>query len=222
MDAGAFSQDSVVKAAEGLVLILVDCTQRGANAELNKKYKVTGYPALVFTDSNGEKKETLSGAQGEAALLATFKKANKEYSRHAAWQKSVDSALELGKKETKPVLLFVGDPNSQLSILMQGFFVQDGAEKALTPFALARLELQKKKRSKKDKSAKDETLKKLKVTKGPMMLLLDPLAEDPLKKPLIKASSIKSFKKFKKQLEKAEKAWKKQQKKRAEEAAGEK
>ena len=48
MSTVVFSDDSVVKAAETLVPIHVDCTQRGAHAELLKQYNVTGFPTVLF------------------------------------------------------------------------------------------------------------------------------------------------------------------------------
>jgi hypothetical protein len=56
LSAGAFSDDAVVKAsADKVVPILVDCTKDGQNKELQAKYKVEGYPTLIFVDPATEK-----------------------------------------------------------------------------------------------------------------------------------------------------------------------
>ena len=56
MSAGAFSDDAVVKAsADKVVAVYVDCTKPDQNKELQEKYKVEGYPTLLFVDPAAEK-----------------------------------------------------------------------------------------------------------------------------------------------------------------------
>lgn len=48
----------MVKASEKLTRILIDCTQPGQNADLQQKYKVQGYPTILFLDVDGNPLES--------------------------------------------------------------------------------------------------------------------------------------------------------------------
>lgn len=45
----------VKAAADKVVAVYVDCTKDGQNKELQAKYKVEGYPTLLFVDPSTEK-----------------------------------------------------------------------------------------------------------------------------------------------------------------------
>ena len=192
----------VLKAAENLSLILVDCTKSGSNSELMSKYSVRGYPTIVFATPEGKAVGQLQGRDAQAVAMQ-FGQHAKKHTRTAAWAESVETAVKAAKKDTKPIILFVSDKRNPKSTVFESFFVHTGSKETLKDFALARKEVDK----------KDAMLKKLGLKKV-SIVLLDPTAEDPLAKPY-KRISAKSPAKFQKELQKALKKWKKDQAKKA-------
>ena len=53
LDAGAFSHRDVIKASRNLVLVMLDCSQKGRYTALKKRAGVTGYPTVIFCDPKG-------------------------------------------------------------------------------------------------------------------------------------------------------------------------
>ena len=76
MERGAFSNDAVVTAAKkGVVSILVDCNWGKANTDLSSKYKIRGYPTIIFVDKNGKVLEP--GSRRPETLAGQFEKHSK-------------------------------------------------------------------------------------------------------------------------------------------------
>jgi len=61
LDAGAFSDDEVVKQSERFHRALVDCTDKEFFREMTKKYGLSGLPTLAFFDGEGKKIDEISG-----------------------------------------------------------------------------------------------------------------------------------------------------------------
>ena len=80
LDAGAFSNREVIKAAKNLVLVLLDCSQKGRYADLKKRARVTGYPTVIFCDPKGSIVGKLRG-RSPADVARQFKDLEKRYSR---------------------------------------------------------------------------------------------------------------------------------------------
>jgi thiol:disulfide interchange protein DsbD len=61
LDHKTFSQEKVVRAAEGMVALKADLTQTGSEAvdHLRKTYEIRGVPTVVFIDRNGNEKRDL-------------------------------------------------------------------------------------------------------------------------------------------------------------------
>ena len=73
MERGAFSDKKVVAAAKkGVISILVDCNWGRANKDVSGKYKVRGYPTILFINSKGKVIE--SGSRNAKRLTAQFEK----------------------------------------------------------------------------------------------------------------------------------------------------
>ena len=53
-------------------MIYVDCTKRGAYADLLRAYSIRAYPTLIFADSDGEIVEALVGGAPARQLVAKF------------------------------------------------------------------------------------------------------------------------------------------------------
>ena len=77
MDAGAFSNDEVVKASEGLVRILVDGDR---DSKLFDKYGVESMPTLLYLDPDGKKVGEMT-KRSPADLKAEFEEIAKKHSR---------------------------------------------------------------------------------------------------------------------------------------------
>ena len=77
MDAGAFSDASVVKASEGLVRILVDGDR---DDKLFTKYGVESMPTLLYLDPDGKKVGEMT-KRSPADLKAEFEEIAKKYGR---------------------------------------------------------------------------------------------------------------------------------------------
>ena len=73
MERGAFSDANVVAAAKkGVICILVDCNWGKANTDLSTKYKVRGYPTILFVDKDGKISDR--GSRRAETLASQFTK----------------------------------------------------------------------------------------------------------------------------------------------------
>ena len=70
----------MIKAAKGLVLVLVDCTDQNKNTELKKRARVTGYPTVVFCDPKGSVVGRLRD-RSPAGVAKEFQNLVEKYSR---------------------------------------------------------------------------------------------------------------------------------------------
>lgn len=70
-----------MKASKKLVLVLVDCTQRGSNRDLIESYEVSGFPTVVFADPDGTKVDEFVGAEEADLVREKFERVAAEYSR---------------------------------------------------------------------------------------------------------------------------------------------
>ena len=159
MDAGAFSDDEVVKSAEGFIRILADW---GKHADLRTKYGISARPSVIFLDSEGKKVGQM--ASRDAKEVATqFTEISTKYQNGPKWVADADAALKQGKDEFRPVgLLFVDDgPKSRIfqNILGHPSFTKEILERisfAKVPY-----------------SKESDTCKKWKVRYAPTLLLID-------------------------------------------------
>jgi thioredoxin-related protein len=66
LSAGAFSDDKVVEASKQVMPIFVDCDWGKKNKDISDKYKVRGYPTVIFTDPEGKELEHLGKRDAES------------------------------------------------------------------------------------------------------------------------------------------------------------
>jgi hypothetical protein len=86
LPATPFENPAVTKAVKESGLSLVKVPATPANAELARKYNLTGAPALVICAPNGEALTMLGGSQFTmATILATLKTIREDY---AAWKRA--------------------------------------------------------------------------------------------------------------------------------------
>jgi thioredoxin-related protein len=74
MNKKTFSHEKVGQYAnENYIAYRIDA-EKGKGPKLARKYKVRGYPTIVFFNSEGEKVKTVSGYQGPDAFLSLLKR----------------------------------------------------------------------------------------------------------------------------------------------------
>ena len=170
----------MVKAAKDVQLVLVDCSSK-MPPELKEKYKVSGLPALIYTDSEGTAVGSMRD-RSASGLINDFKKLVREHTKKAAWAKSLEEGMKTAKKKDLPLLIFVADEKKQGSNYVQSFFINEDIKDVLDGFVMVRLNYEK----------GDKTCKKI-GAKGLTVYVYDPKSDDPFKRPIsrIKAKSAK-------------------------------
>ncbi|MHC4470244.1 MAG: hypothetical protein ACYS99_04705 [Planctomycetota bacterium] len=189
-----------MKVAEGLVAIMVDCSDRSAYPDLKRKYGVSGFPGIFFTDPDGKVVGKLGDRSAEGVkkqLTALIDK----HSRFVPWAESFEKGLAKAKEGGKPVLMFFTDKKKD-SAALEGLFIDGSLKETLGKFVMVRHEIEK----------GCATCDRYKVRRGPNVLVLDPNAEDPASKPVSKFGKKKSAKDLKKALDHALKRWSKAKK----------
>ena len=198
MDAGAFSNSEVVKSAEGLKLLLVDCTKVGQEQDnLMKKYNVRGYPSVIYCDSKGEKVGEMPG-RSPGAVAKSFKQLAEKHTLALPWVDKIEMGMEKAKEAKKPMILWVTDKKQPASKVLEGTFFAEGVREQLKECVLVRVEFDR----------KNEDLKKIGCSRGPMLLVLNPSSENP-NKPVERLRKWKSPEQLGKKLEKAMKKFEK-------------
>jgi hypothetical protein len=100
----------VAAAAGNVVPIYVDCTAKGSFPELQEKYKVKGYPTVLYVDAEG-KQIRESGTREAGALVAEIGNVAKKYpGRPTFWNNSVKSATATKKRVAVYVAKEDADP----------------------------------------------------------------------------------------------------------------
>lgn len=181
-------------AAENLVLILLDVTDRTAWGPERQKYGVTGLPTILYLDPDGNVVGKLSDRSPQG-VAKQFGEIFEKYGRTVPWVESVDDALKTGAKEGNPVLLFCADDGKD-SELVESFFVDPELGDLAGKFVLVRHEVEK----------KCDVCKRFRA-RGGQVQILDGTQEAPEKHPLYRISGKKKVEDFRKSLEIALKRW---------------
>jgi hypothetical protein len=172
LDAGAFSDEGVVKSADGLIRILVDA---GKDEKLFSKYGVKGMPTIIFLDSEGKEIGKLNSREADG-VKKQFEDIAAKNTRAPQWLAGVEAAISAAKSGPKPAVLFFFDDKpkskSMLNLFSDPAFGTDLYEKA----TFSKVEFKK----------DSDECKKYKVTEGGTILIVDPSAEE--------GSSLKSLK----------------------------
>jgi len=172
LDAGAFSDEGVVKSADGLIRILVDS---GKDDKLFSKYGVKGMPTIIFLDPEGKEVGKLNDREAPG-VKRQFEEIVAKNTRAPQWLAGVEAALSAAKSGPKPAVLFFYDekPKSKMmqNIFSDPAFGADLYEKAV----FSKVEFKK----------DSEECKKWKVIEAGTILIVDPSAEE--------GASLKSLK----------------------------
>jgi hypothetical protein len=180
LDAGAFSDDGVVKASEGLYRILADA---GKDEKLFSKYGVNSMPTILFLDADGKQIGKL-GDRSPDGVKRQFEEIATKNTRAPQWLEGADAAVQAAQAGTKPAVLFFQDDKAKSKIFQNLFsdptFGADLYEKA----AFAKVEFKK----------DSEECKKWKVTEAPVVLIVDPSGEGKVLK-TVKGGTAKGLRK---------------------------
>jgi thioredoxin-related protein len=57
-----------MKASKNVVCVFVDCAWGAKHGDLTQKYKVTGFPTVVYTDCDGEEVGRMGDRSSDAML----------------------------------------------------------------------------------------------------------------------------------------------------------
>jgi thioredoxin-like negative regulator of GroEL len=204
LERGAFSDDSVVEASKKLMPVLVDCDWGKKNQDVAGKFGVRGYPTIIFTDSEGKEVERLH-VRDAASVARQIDGVAEKYTKASVWAEYGDDVLRDAASGKKPVLLFFTDGKAK-SAAQEDAFLEERLEKPLGQFLLVRHEI----------SRECDFCNSIRMRKGPVIWFIDPLAEEPTKKPLYKVTSLKSTKQMLGVLKMVFKRWEKALKKHEE------
>ena len=162
----------MVEASKKLVNVFIDCDWGKKNKDVSKKYDVSSYPTVIFTDAKGKVLEPLQTHSPEG-VLAQIEKNSK--SDAPATFDSWDKAVEAAKKANKPVLYLFAGKNKDSAVTEESLF-DESLDAARDAFVFV-----------KATHARDlPDAKRFNVanTDPPILLVLDPNAEKPEAAPL--------------------------------------
>jgi thiol-disulfide isomerase/thioredoxin len=188
LKAGAFSDENVVKASEGLVRLLADADR---NPEIFQKYAVESMPTVIFFDPDGKEVGRLKNRSPEA-VASQFKEIAEKHGRNPKFLKEYGPALAKAKEEGKPlgVLFFDEKAGSQnYARLLDDEALKEFYEKIV----FVKVEAKK----------GCPVTKQYNVTAPPILYVVDPAAEKPEENPYRKIYGQKTARDFKKDFEEA-------------------
>lgn len=199
----------MVKAAEKIIPVFVDCDWGKKNQDLSGKYGVRGYPTVIFTDPKGEEIDKLGGRDAKSVLDKINAVAEKFGGIAAldSWDKGAEAAKDSGK----PVLYFFATQKAD-SVALEQALMDESLKELLEKFVLVKSEIKR----------DSEDAKKFKVTSStsPVLLILTPAEGDGDPKVVKKLTGKKSAKDLKKEFEKALKDLEKKEGEEKEEGGG--
>jgi hypothetical protein len=164
LNAGAFSDEKVVATAQKVVPILVDCSERGVNADLQKKYQVQGYPTVIFADAEGKPIKEMESRDPSSIIRDIDSSAQKNPGRPTLFQPSMKFAMDAAKRAKKPVGIFLADPKADLAKVHAKLMKDLGDRKAKLLWVL--------------EPAGAETLAKYRAEAAPAVVVIDPKTEN--------------------------------------------
>jgi hypothetical protein len=155
-----------------VIPILVDCSKNGQNGDLQTKYKVEGYPTVVYVDPEGKLIKEMGSREAASIVKEIEGLAAKYPGRPTMWQSSRKVALEAGKKAKKPVAIYLAGDKEDTAKLTTKLMKDLSERKTRFLWVL--------------ETATEETLKEFGVEAASTVVILNPSLEDPLKEPVAK------------------------------------
>jgi hypothetical protein len=204
LSAGAFSDPEVVKAAESISCIFVECNWGKANTDLSERYGIGGYPTVLFCDSEGKPIGQLDSAnpvdvarQIRDAVARAGGKAGPAAAAPAPPHKtvvglSIEKAAAEGRKTGKPVLLvFYDDSPAAISVAVA--LNDDYLKDTLARYVLSVTPYRK---------GADDALR-FDVSRAPTILVLNPALPKMESAPLARIEGSRSARELKRDLDSA-------------------
>jgi thiol-disulfide isomerase/thioredoxin len=114
LGASALSDEKVVAATQRLIPVYVDCTKKGEQTELLARYKVQGFPTILYVDPDGNLLREMETRDASAIVKDIDVVVAKVSPRATIWQPSVALAKDSGKKSKKPLALYLIDPKADV------------------------------------------------------------------------------------------------------------
>src|ERR1041385_5174616 len=102
-----------MEASKKLVCVFVDCDWGKKNNDLSDKFKVEGYPTVVFCDPDGKQVAELN-SRDPKGVASQISDVAKKYGKPGF--ESFDKAVEAAKEEKKPILYVLGNPTVPSSL----------------------------------------------------------------------------------------------------------
>lgn len=194
LDEGPFSDPKVLDASVNVACIYVDCAWGKKNADLMTRFKVNGYPSLVFCDPEGNQLGYLNDrdaptiAEKIRLLGNTYGGKGPEAVRVVIGHDYEKVRIE-ARKKLKPVLLYFAD-FSPASLSVNDALLDRSLEATLDRFMCAKAEFAKESRE----------CVKFGVTRAPTILLLDPLLDKPESRPIARIEGSRTARELQRDL----------------------
>ena len=192
----------MVKAAESISCIYVECNWGKANTDLSRRYGIGEYPTVFFCDADGKpvaKMDSKAPADVARQIRDAVARANAKGAAEApaAPRKtvvglSIEKALAEGRKAGKPVLLVFYD-DSPASLSVGAALTDDYLKDTLARFIPSLAPYRK---------GADDALR-FDVSRAPTILVLNPLLPNMEAKPLARIEGSRSAREIKRDLDSA-------------------
>lgn len=162
------ADDKVVAATQRLIPVYLDCTKKGDNTELMTRYKVQGFPTILYVDPDGGVLREMESRDAAAVVKDIDVVVAKVAPRTTLWQPSVAIAKETAKKGKKPLAIYLADPKADLVKAAAKLGRDLGDRKTKFAWIL--------------ESGQHAALKKYDVETPSMVIVVDPRTDDVLAK----------------------------------------
>ena len=160
------ADDKVVTASQRLIPVYIDCTKKGDNTELTARYKVQGFPTILYVDPEGNVLREMESRDATALVKDIDVVVAKVAPRTTMWQPSVAPAKEAAKKAKKPLAIYLADPKADLVKAAAKLNKDLGDRKTRFAWLL--------------ESGQPATLKKYEVETPSIVIVVDPRTDDVL------------------------------------------
>jgi hypothetical protein len=111
-----------------VVPILVDCSKNGQNGDLQTKYKVEGYPTVVYTDSDGKQIKEMGSRDASAISKEIQGLAAKYPAKPSFWTFDRTASLTAAKKAKKNAALVLASSADE-ALKIHAKFTKDLADR---------------------------------------------------------------------------------------------
>lgn len=172
LGATVLADDKVVAATQRVIPLYLDCTKKGDNTELMARYKVQGFPTILYVDPDGGVLREMESRDASAIVKDIDIVVAKVAPRTTMWQPSAALARETAKKAKKPLAVYLADPKADLLKVSAKLTKDVGDRKNRFAWIL--------------ESGQAATLKKYEVETASMVIVADPRTEDVLAKISVK------------------------------------